>query len=305
MRGQNPRRNDDDPDLLDFGSEEPTMVFDKNHPKAAYRRKEWDITFDRTNPDLDRTDPDVAFNRPHPDGSLEEKSLDVAFDRQEREIASDTTSDTRPHSHVLPTHEPSVQFFERHRSIPVVRDNARPSFGITGIALLLLATISLVLSGRLLMGMRHDAAVPRAPIENPSQPTPVVPQAAPTNVLPPKPDPEPPRRSDASAGSAAAPAVPRVIEPAAPRAERPAPQAGSQPIVADPLATGGLFAITRPVGAQVFLDDKLVGTTPLFMSGLSTGSHQVRLELAGFKGYSSVIHVEPNKRFRLAVQLEE
>jgi hypothetical protein len=68
---------------------------------------------------------------------------------------------------------------------------------------------------------------------------------------------------------------------------------------------GGLFAITRPVGAQVFLDGKLVGTTPLFLSGLSPGSHQVRLELAGYRTYSSSIQVEPSERFRLAVQLEE
>jgi hypothetical protein len=55
----------------------------------------------------------------------------------------------------------------------------------------------------------------------------------------------------------------------------------------------------------MFLDDMLVGTTPLFMSRLSPGSHQVRLELPGFKTYSSTIHIEPNERFRLAVQLEE
>ena len=77
------------------------------------------------------------------------------------------------------------------------------------------------------------------------------------------------------------------------------------PVKADPNAAGGLFAITRPVGAQVFLDNKLIGTTPLFMSQLSSGSHEVRLELPGFKTYSSSIQVEPNTRFRLAVQLEE
>ena len=63
--------------------------------------------------------------------------------------------------------------------------------------------------------------------------------------------------------------------------------------------------ITRPVGAQVFLDDKLIGVTPLFTSQPSSGSHEVRLELPGFKTYSSSIQVEPNNRFRLAVQLEE
>jgi len=53
------------------------------------------------------------------------------------------------------------------------------------------------------------------------------------------------------------------------------------------------------------VDHKLIGTTPLFMSQLSSGSHEVRLELPGFRTYSSSIQVEPSRRFRLAVQLEE
>jgi len=91
----------------------------------------------------------------------------------------------------------------------------------------------------------------------------------------------------------------------APRAERPVRQEERLPVNADPNAAGGLFAITRPLGAQVFLDNKLIGTTPLFMSQLSSGSHEVRLELPGFRAYSSSIQVEPSRRFRLAVQLNE
>jgi hypothetical protein len=93
--------------------------------------------------------------------------------------------------------------------------------------------------------------------------------------------------------------------PDAPRAERPVRPAERLPVNADPSAARGLFAITRPLGAQVFLDNKLIGTTPLFMSQLSSGPHEVRLELPGFRPYSSKIQVEPNKRFRLAVQLDE
>jgi hypothetical protein len=88
----------------------------------------------------------------------------------------------------------------------------------------------------------------------------------------------------------------------APSSARTAP---SQPDVASTGSTGRLFAISRPIGAQVFIDDKLVGTTPLFLSGLALGPHQVRLELKGYKTYSSPIRIEPTDRFHLAVQLEE
>ena len=69
--------------------------------------------------------------------------------------------------------------------------------------------------------------------------------------------------------------------------------------------TGGLFAITRPIGAQVFLDDRLIGTTPVFLSDVPRGQHAIRLELPGFKPYSSSIDIKPNERFRVAAQLEQ
>ena len=173
---------------------------------------------------------------------------------------------------------------------------------------------ALAWSGRLLMGMRPDAGTSGAQIQNAFQPTPTVPPEAPTNVLPPAPDPQPPATdvpaetatpSEPATAIATPSEAPGANAPDAPRAERPVRQAERLPVNADPNAAGGLFAITRPLGAQVFLDNKLIGTTPLFMSQLSSGSHEVRLELPGFRTYSSSIQVEPNRRFRLAVQLEE
>ena len=130
----------------------------------------------------------------------------------------------------------------------------------------------------------------------------------------PRPDPQPPATdvpaetatpSEPATAIATPSEAPGANAPDAPRAERPVRQAERLPVNADPNAAGGLFAITRPLGAQVFVDHKLIGTTPLFMSQLSSGSHEVRLELPGFRTYSSSIQVEPSRRFRLAVQLEE
>ena len=313
---QDAPRNDADPDdgLLDFHSEAPNTALDKKESDVAFNRSEPDAPLDGSEPVVisDSREPDVAFGSKEPDSAFGRKDLEIVFNRQEQDITSGTRKlDIQPGAHELPLHAPSVQPFMRYRPAPVVHRSSRLNIGI---ALLMLGSIgALAWSGRLL-GMRRDAGTSGAQIQNASQPTPTVPLEAPTNVLPPGPDPQPPA-TDVPAGTStpsepataiATPSeAPGANAPDAPRAERPVRQEERLPVNADPNAAGGLFAITRPLGAQVFVDHKLIGTTPLFMSQLSSGSHEVRLELPGFRTYSSSIQVEPSRRFRLAVQLEE
>lgn len=292
---QDAPRNDVSPydGLLDFGSEAP------NSP-------------------LDTKEPDVALNRDQPDSALDHGSepaviFEIALNRQERDITSDArTPDTQPDAYMRSPHEPPGQPFVWYTdSAPLVHRSATRKIGI---ALLMLVGIgALAWSGRWLMGVRGDAGTSGAQIQNASEPAPTVPPDVPSNVQPPAPDPQVPAADlSAEAVTPSEPAtaiatpseVPRANAPAPP-AERPARQAERPTLKTDPNAAGGLFAITRPLGAQVFVDNKLIGTTPLFMSQLSSGSHEVRLELPGFRPYSSSIQVEPNKRFRLAVQLDE
>ena len=314
--GQDAPRNDVNPDdgLLDFGSEAPNTALDKKESDVSFNRSEPDAPLDGSEPVVisDSREPDVAFGSKEPDSAFGRKDLEIVFNRQEQDITSGTRKlDIQPDAHELPLHAPSVQPFVKYKSVPVVHRSSRLNIGI---ALLMLGSIgALAWSGRLL-GMRRDAGTSGAQIQNASQPTPTVPLEAPTNVLPPGPDPQPPA-TDVPAGTStpsepataiATPSeAPGANAPDAPRAERPVRQAERLPVNADPNAAGGLFAITRPLGAQVFVDHKLIGTTPLFMSQLSSGSHEVRLELPGFRTYSSSIQVEPSRRFRLAVQLEE
>ena len=333
---QDAPRNDVDPDdgLLDFHSEAPNTALDKKESDAAFTRSEPDAPLDRKGSDvafnrsepaapldgrepvviLDSREQDAAFGSKEPDSAFGRNDLEIVFNRQERDITSSRRKlDIQPDVHELPLHAPSVQPFVRYQSVPVVRRSARLSIGI---ALLMLGSIgALAWSGRLSMGMRHDAGTSGAQIQNAAQPTPTEPPEAPTNVLSPAPDPQLPATDvPAETATPSEPAIaiatpseaPGANAPDPPRAERPARQAERLPVNADPNAGGGgLFAITRPLGAQVFLDNKLIGNTPLFMSQLSSGSHDVRLELPGFRTYSSSIQVEPNRRFRLAVQLEE
>ena len=270
------------------------------------------LDFDREAPDsaLDKKESGVAFDSKKPDRAFGRKDPEIFFNRQERDITSGTRKlDIQPDPHVLPLHAPSIESFVWDTSVPVVHKRARLRIGI---ALLMLGSIgALAWSGRLLM--RRDAGTSGAQIQEAS-PAPTVPLEAPTNALPPAPDPQPPATdvpaktatpSEPATAIATPSEAPGAKAPDAPRAERPARQAERLPVNTDPNAASGLFAITRPLGAQVFLDNKLIGTTPLFMSQLSSGSHEVRLELPGFRTYSSSIQVEPNRRFRLAVQLEE
>ena len=313
--GQDAPRNDVNPDdgLLDFGSEAPNTALDKKESDVAFNRSEPNAPLDASEPVAisDSREQDVPFGSKEPDSAFGRKDLEIVFNEQERDTMSGTMKlDIQPDAHELPLHAPSVQSFVRYRSVPVVHRSSRLNIGI---ALLMLGSIgALAWSGRLL-GMRRDAGTSGAQIQNASQPTPTVPLEAPTNVLPPGPDPQPPA-TDVPAGTStpsepataiATPSeAPGANAPDAPRAERPVRQAERLPVNADPNAAGGLFAITRPLGAQVFVDHKLIGTTPLFMSQLSSGSHEVRLELPGFRAYSSSIQVEPSRRFRLAVQLD-
>ena len=61
---------------------------------------------------------------------------------------------------------------------------------------------------------------------------------------------------------------------------------------------------SRPAGASVFLDGKLIGRTPLKMGEVAAGDRDVRLELDGYRRWSSTIHVAPGERRRVAASLE-
>jgi hypothetical protein len=248
----------------------PGQNVPRNDPDAADQLS----AFDSETPDIALMRPDVALNREEPD--------------------------VQPKAQVFAMHGEPVPPVLMHDSVSVVRKRTRRNLGIT---LLLLGSIGVAWSGLLVMGTHGDPGAPEPPPQDPAQPTPDIPHAPP-NVSATAPDPQPPARTDAPARTAT-PAENLPTAPATPAVDQPRREAEPPPAAAKPNAARGLFAITRPLGAQVFVDEKPVGVTPLFMPDLSPGVHQVRLERPGFKTYSSSIEVKPNERFRLAVQLEE
>ncbi len=88
--------------------------------------------------------------------------------------------------------------------------------------------------------------------------------------------------------------------------QRPAPSA-RPPASAPPGQagyTGELFVDSRPQGANVLLDGKVVGRTPLRLPGVPIGTHVVRIELAEHKPWFSTATVTAGEVRRVTGSLE-
>jgi hypothetical protein len=69
--------------------------------------------------------------------------------------------------------------------------------------------------------------------------------------------------------------------------------------------TGSLMVDSRPAGASVFVDDRLVGTTPLLIDPLDVGEHRVRIERDGYRRWTSSVRIVAGERQRVAASLEQ
>ena len=133
-----------------------------------------------------------------------------------------------------------------------------------------------------------------------------VPEAAPPKVEA-TPSPAPKEIvAEPKAPTATTPTTPTVP---APRPARVAPrQAVPPPAVVEekPPLTGpaSLQVASRPGGAEVIVDGKSVGRTPLSME-MSPGSHEVRLSLPGFKSWTTTVDVKPGITVRVSGSLEQ
>jgi hypothetical protein len=89
----------------------------------------------------------------------------------------------------------------------------------------------------------------------------------------------------------------------APAAARtPAP---SGPATPGPLPGAALSVDSRPRGARVFIDGKLVGTTPMSVPQVGAGAHAIRLERDGYRRWSSSIRMVAGEANRVTASLEK
>ncbi len=85
--------------------------------------------------------------------------------------------------------------------------------------------------------------------------------------------------------------------PAAAPAAQPAPSAVA-------VETGTVMVNTRPGGAEVYVDGRLVGATPLTLVDVAPGSHAIRLVRAGYREWTTTIDVAAGQEVLVAASLE-
>jgi hypothetical protein len=76
---------------------------------------------------------------------------------------------------------------------------------------------------------------------------------------------------------------------------------------AEPPRTGpaAMMVDSRPAGAQVFVDGRSVGYTPIVVGGLAPGTHSVRMQAPGHQPWVTAVTLAAGARERVAASLEQ
>jgi hypothetical protein len=98
-------------------------------------------------------------------------------------------------------------------------------------------------------------------------------------------------------------ATAEVVASGAPGVVAAAPRATVPRRVAS-VGTGAIVVFSRPSGADVFLDGRLVGSTPLSLGEVAAGTHGVRIALPEHRAWATSVTVTPGSSHRVAASLE-
>ena len=91
----------------------------------------------------------------------------------------------------------------------------------------------------------------------------------------------------------------------APPARASAPAAAAAAINApEKSGPGGLNVQSRPPGAQVYVNDRLAGSTPVAIPGVPAGDARVRIEMDGYQPWTTTVRVNAGEQTRVAASLE-
>lgn len=192
-----------------------------------------------------------------------------------------------------------------YAAVPAPRAKARMITVVAALA----TGLGVGFGGGFVLGQQIGATVPGPPAPRREQspiPSPVhLPLAAPDSPAPTERTPADPNPADVqeqppaiveSSVAAVTSEVPSSPSPVNERAPSRLETAGPD--------SGALQIMSRPTGAQVFVDDHLVGTTPLLVSNLPTGAHRVRLQSEGQPSWDTVVRIAAGRRFRLSASLD-
>ncbi len=103
----------------------------------------------------------------------------------------------------------------------------------------------------------------------------------------------------AGSGPASPPPTPRA---AAPAVAAPVATPAEAPATAD---TGGIFVMSTPAQARLFVDGQAYGSTPAAIPGLTQGAHVVRVEAPGFRPWEGRVAVIAGTRVRVQATLQQ
>jgi PEGA domain/Protein kinase domain len=99
------------------------------------------------------------------------------------------------------------------------------------------------------------------------------------------------------------PAITVALVPTRAAASAPAAR-GTQAAAPTAAFVGSLSVDSRPAGATVFMDGKLIGTTPVSLKSVPAGEHAIRLEHDGYRRWSSSVRVVASEQNRVTASLE-
>jgi PEGA domain len=108
----------------------------------------------------------------------------------------------------------------------------------------------------------------------------------------------------AAAARSAPPSKPRASVPSS--TTRPSTTIRPRPAVAPPTTAlgGAIEIVSRPRDARVLLDGIVVGRAPMSIPDVTEGTHEVRVELDGFKPWVGSVRVKGGSRARVGASLE-
>jgi len=69
------------------------------------------------------------------------------------------------------------------------------------------------------------------------------------------------------------------------------------------LGVGSIFVDTRPPGVEVWLDQRLVGETPMLLPDVAAGSHVLEFKHDGYRDWSTTVQVDSATQARVAASL--
>ncbi len=112
-----------------------------------------------------------------------------------------------------------------------------------------------------------------------------------------------PPPSETSTPASGPPAEPPPSTQTPPPTSEPSDEPASDP-VAQP-QTGTLTITSTPNRASVLLDGAAIGTTPLTLDSVPTGTHQVQLQKGGYELYTTTVQIRPEATERIQAPLQQ